>query len=365
MVSGGDIILRGQFASVTVTCCTLDPGNAGAQTVFAQSVDKRDLVPCRLWIEAEIAHLTLDRCITGPVHTRHGGSVETLTAGNSIIQGIPTSDPTKPLTPADIQDPMDLALTLKAAEALPKVPPPTLAAFLLGKLTGATPGELKAWDGKSSVPVVLLDGLVAELNTLIAAPLYQPARFAGIALSAEARALLAKHPTGPALVRLNRLLLAEAYPVAFAQAALALGTGVANLSRVTVLGRAFVHRLEASECILDDFAVVEDTQHGCVRFSAWTPDSVLPRQYESVQIAARSSIFTSRAFGHPGYGQIPASADNAVLAPAGGSVSQGAQDGSEMGAFAREQNPIKERSILIKYQEYMPLGLAPVLVRVT
>ena len=36
-----------------------------------------------------------------------------------------------------------------------------------------------------------------------------------------------------------------------------------------------------------------------------------------------------------------------------------------MGAFAREKNPIKERSLLIKYQEFMPLGLVPVVVHVT
>jgi hypothetical protein len=58
-------------------------------------------------------------------------------------------------------------------------------------------------------------------------------------------------------------------------------------------------------------------------------------------------------------------ADFAVLAPIGGTITQGAENGSEMGAFAREMYPIKERSLLIKYQEYMPLGMVPVLVRVT
>ena len=28
-VSGGDVVLRGSFASVTLTCCTFDPGNVG------------------------------------------------------------------------------------------------------------------------------------------------------------------------------------------------------------------------------------------------------------------------------------------------------------------------------------------------
>jgi hypothetical protein len=134
------------------------------------------------------------------------------------------------------------------------------------------------------------------------------------------------------------------------------------------LGRTFVHRLEASECIFDDFAEAEDTQHGCVRFTAWASGSVLPRQYESLQIAAQSPIFTSRDFGQPGYGQLLASADGAVLVPPNATTAtiiQGATDGSEMGAFAREKNPTKERSILIKYQEYMPIGLVPVLIRVT
>jgi len=36
-----------------------------------------------------------------------------------------------------------------------------------------------------------------------------------------------------------------------------------------------------------------------------------------------------------------------------------------MGAFASEKNPIKERGLLIKYQEYLPAGLIPVLVYVT
>jgi hypothetical protein len=358
LVSGGDIVLTGSFASVTLTCCTLDPGNTGDSTVFAQSVDQRDLFPCRLWIEAEIANLTLDRCIAGPIQTRKGGSVETLTVSNSIIQGIRTSDPTKLLAAGDIQDPLDMALALRE--------PGALAAFLRSKLDASTLNELMTgWDGKGEPPAGLINDLITQLNLIIATAFYKPALFAGIALSASTKTLVAKNPAGPELIRLNRLLLEEAYPVAFAQSALALGTGVANLTRTTVLGRAFVHRIEASECILDDFTVVEDTQHGCVRFTAWSQGSVLPRQYECVQIAPRSSIFTSRDFGKPGYGQLLASADAAILTPAGATIREGSQDGSEMGAFAREKNPIKERSILIKYQEYMPLGLAPVLVRVT
>ena len=361
LVSGGDIVLSGKFAKVTLSCCTLDPGNPGdpaasTPAVFAQSMDQRDLRPCRLWIEAEIAALVVDRCITGPIRTRNGGSVEKLQASDSILQGIRTSG-TGLLTAADIQDPMDLALALRA--------PGPVAVFVDGFLDAATTKALKDWDGTSALPGGLLASLVTGLNAALGAALYQPKRLDGVPLSPATLALLAAHPMGADLTRLNRLLLEEVFPVALGQPALALASGEVDLSRCTVLGRLVVHRLEASECILDDFSVVEDTQYGCVRFSAWPEGSVLPRQYESAQVPERSSIFTSRDYGQPGYAQLLPSADRAILSPAGATILTGATDGSEMGAFAREKNPIKERSLLIKYQEFMPLGLVPVVVHVT
>ncbi len=36
-----------------------------------------------------------------------------------------------------------------------------------------------------------------------------------------------------------------------------------------------------------------------------------------------------------------------------------------MGAFESLKNPLKVNSLLIKYQEYMPLGLNPILINVT
>jgi hypothetical protein len=154
-----------------------------------------------------------------------------------------------------------------------------------------------------------------------------------------------------------------------ADQALNLISGQAQLTRCTVLGPAAVHRLYASDCILDDVMLVDNTQDGCVRFSAWATGSVLPRQYESVEVDPTSPLFVSRAFSRPGYAQLLRSVDNTIIfgstsAP-GVTISAGAEDGSEMGAFAREKNPIKQRSLLIKYQEFMPLGLVPVLIDVT
>jgi len=252
-VSGGDIVLRGSFATVTLTCCTLDPGTspsaeemlAAPTAVFAQSIDGRDLTPTRLWIEGEVEQLLIDRSILGPIRTRgNDGEVETLTITNSIVQAIPT---------------------------------------------GNSPDLALAFDN-----------------------------------------------------------------------------GLANLSRCTVIGPAYVHRLEASECILDNLVTVENTQDGCIRFSATAQGSVIPRQYESVQIQPGAPLFTSRAFGQPWFAQLLDSVDNTISSGStGATISAGAEDGSEMGVFASQANPIKERSLLVKYQEYMPLGLNPVIIHAT
>ncbi len=160
-------------------------------------------------------------------------------------------------------------------------------------------------------------------------------------------------------------------PQEAANAALALIEGDVTLSRCTVLGRVAVHRLQASECILRDQVQVDDTQHGCIRFTAWADGSSLPRQYESVRISPGAQIFTSTDFGQPGYCQLLPTADAAILTPVGPAppapptIVGGAENGTEMGAFARELNPIKAGALLLKYQEYMPVGLVPVLIDVT
>src|SRR5207247_8843951 len=139
---------------------------------------------------------------------------------------------------------------------------------------------------------------------------------------------VAANPAGAGLARLNRLLLEAGYPVELADLTLATSAGAVELTRCTLLGPAYLHRLMASECILDDIVLVEDTQHGCVRFSAWASDSVLPRQYESVEVTPRAPLFVSRVFAQPGYAQLLSSVDHAMLSGAvGATISAGAQNG--------------------------------------
>jgi hypothetical protein len=369
-LSGTDIVLDGTFDCVTLSCCTLDPGSSPTKAgsgVFAVAADGRHLVPCRLWIEGTVGTLTIDRSITGPIHTRGAGQVETLSVTNSILQAIPTARGWQ-VEPDDIKDLFGLIEQLL-----------TGGGALMGYLRQLAPGLFELLSGLGSwspqhVPQSMLDAILDQINALLAGPsIYNPQAFQGVPLSAATLQLLQEQPTGfstPA-PDLNRSLLDDALPEALADAALALTNGDVNLSRCTVLGRVVVHRLQASECILRELAQVDDTQHGCVRFTAWAAGSVLPRQFESASIPQGAPLFTSTDFGQPGYGQLLPTADATILPPPGPAppspptILAGAEDGSEMGAFARDMNPIKERGLLIKYQEYMPAGLVPVLIYVT
>jgi hypothetical protein len=54
-----------------------------------------------------------------------------------------------------------------------------------------------------------------------------------------------------------------------------------------------------------------------------------------------------------------------VSGPTDATITAGADTGSEMGAYSSQLAPIKERGLLVKYAEYMPLGLTPVVIHVT
>jgi len=347
LVSGGaDIVLAGEFDRVLLRSVTLDPGSLNKKgDALTTAADSRPLACTRLSIEGTVRELDVERSILGPVRVRHTGVLESLHISDSILQAVRTHfNPA--FAAADILDSTRLARRLRDGHT-------PLTKFLQPLV--ASP-DLVNYKETAPPSGALLAAIVQALNDAVnGANLYTAARFAGVTLTSSTLALaLAPPPPGPALAALNRLLLEEALPLELAEAALAMPEGATSLERVTVLGRMYIHSLEASESILDDVAYVEDAQRGCVRFSAWSTGSVLPRKYESVEMPASSPLFTSRRFGDPGYAQLLESVD--------GTISQGAEDGSEMGAFAAEKNPIKERSLLLKFEEFMPLGLGPAVI---
>jgi hypothetical protein len=316
LLQGADLVLTGHFTTVRLRLATLDPGTSGEPAaLFAKAIDGVDLRPTMLWIEGTVENLILERSIVGPVRTRNGGAVELLTASDSILQSIPTHTLA---ADAPVLDPAELAAQAKAGT----VP---LSVQLRGALAPAVLSELESY-----VP--------------------------GTVPSATLRAGLQT-----ALAGLDRAALEAAYPLALADLALGFSSGTVGLSRCTVLGPAAVHRLEASECILDERVQAEDAQHGCVRFCAYARGSVLHRPYRSVAIPPRGPVFESRLFGRPDFAKLRRDADAAIAAPGpGDTILGGAQDGSEMGAFCLERNTLKRRGVAQKYEEFMPIGQVPV-----
>jgi hypothetical protein len=383
-VSGGDIVLTGDFASVTLTCCTLDPGSAALPGVFAASggsppgssppaalyqvsADCRELVPTRLWIEGTVTSLTVDRCVLAAIRTRNGGTVETAVISNSTLQAIRTAG-LGPIAVDEVKDrprlERQLQLGLDPVSALVRTLNPAIAKTL-GPLDSpplTTP----------SPPASELAPLLDELNHLIEGPsIYQPTPFSAVPLSSETSRLRRQTPFGQNAPVLNRLLLEDAWPLELADAALAFADGTLSLSRCTVMGRIVAHRFSASECILQQLTLVDDTQDGCLRFTAYAQCSRVPRQYECVLIPQSAPLFTSIDFGQPGYAQLLPTADlQRLLQPTKSTtppntISAGAADGSEMGAYARDKNPIRAQALLLKLQEYMPANLVPVIINVT
>jgi hypothetical protein len=131
-----------------------------------------------------------------------------------------------------------------------------------------------------------------------------------------------------------------------------------------MLGSLYAHRISASESILYGFAAAEDPQDGCIRFSAYVAGSPIHQPFESVTIAEQAAIFVTLRFGQPAYAQLAALADREIISGEN-TITSGAENGSQMGAFSRELYAIKERGLRIKLQEFMPIGVTPVLIYVT
>lgn len=112
--------------------------------------------------------------------------------------------------PADFTDPAVFAATLEA-QADP------LTAYLWGEFSG--PSQALFAD-PSTAEVTLRQALADELNALIQGgmSIYDPTRFAGIALRSSTSYLVDNGATGDQLVVLNRLLLEDAFPVEIVRA---------------------------------------------------------------------------------------------------------------------------------------------------
>jgi hypothetical protein len=339
LLQGANIVLQGNFDSVYLRMMTLDPGDSSpalltAANTFASAIDGMPLSPTSLLIEGEVTNLYLERCIVGPIRTANGGVIQQMTATDSIIQSIPTHlvPTTGTLNNPNVFDWVSLATSLKSESN-------SLAS--------------KAVSGSTA----LQDSLKP----------YQPEDFPSSSLQNEILAAIEQFTPADA---------EAAWPLALADLALGFSEGTVSLSRCTVLGQTYTHRLSVSESILDSLATVEDAQDGCVRFSAFAAGSNLHQPYRSVQVPPNAPIFVSHSFGQPGYAQLLGDADAWILDPGQasnacncgdgdaalkpGTILEGAQNGSEMGVFCLEAIPLKRRGLALKFEEYSPIGQLPV-----
>jgi hypothetical protein len=108
-----------------------------------------------------------------------------------------------PFGPGDVKDPAGLLLHGNDP----------LSTFLKGRLDTETLTSLANYTGGSPLPDKLQTALLDRLNRLLEGPsIYDPQRFAHVELTPETQSLLARNPQREELARLNRQLLAEAYP---------------------------------------------------------------------------------------------------------------------------------------------------------
>lgn len=153
------------------------------------------------------------------------------------------------------------------------------------------------------------------------------------------------------------------------------------IERTTVFGPVFVKQLtRATEVIFTEAVKTQRQQVGCTRFSYVPEGSLTPRRYHcqpdmtlekeanklgrkltiTEQISIRDRLrpqFASKQYGNPEYGQLKRSTAEEIR--------KGAEDGSEMGAFANLKQPQREANLRIRLEEYLPFGLEAGLIFIT
>jgi hypothetical protein len=145
-------------------------------------------------------------------------------------------------------------------------------------------------------------------------------------------------------------------------------SGALTMNGCTVIGKVYASMLSlVSDCIFWAELTEADItgtpplwnaslwaarhQQGCVRFSFVPVGAVLPRNFECVEQApgTPSPMFYSLRYGNPPYAKLTPTTDPAIR--------QGADDAGEMGAFHFLLAPQREADLLIRLQEYIPVGL--------
>jgi hypothetical protein len=136
-------------------------------------------------------------------------------------------------------------------------------------------------------------------------------------------------------------------------------------SGLTVFGRMRVESIEGRGGIWVHALEVLNNQKGCLKFSYFSGEAVerLPQNQGCVKGAGAGGNrearlrFTSEIFGDAAYGQLAMSADFRIR-------ERGPNDDA-MGAFGFLLEAHKWRNLQIRYREFMPVGITPLLIPIT
>jgi hypothetical protein len=128
-----------------------------------------------------------------------------------------------------------------------------------------------------------------------------------------------------------------------------------TFERSTIAVETIGLRINASEIVAQRPIDVLDHQRGCVRYSVIAPLSHTPPVYHGSVEEVRPSYFVSQRFGDPGYHVLSETAPELLL--------RGAENGSEIGAYAKLTNPLKLDSLRAKVHEFLPFGRVAAFIR--
>ncbi|MBN8471776.1 hypothetical protein JYJ95_35165 [Corallococcus exiguus] len=113
-----------------------------------------------------------------------------------------------------------------------------------------------------------------------------------------------------------------------------------------------VRVIEASESLFTDVARARDRFHGCVRYSRVEPESLLPRRH---RVTEDIPLFVTRDRTDAAHLRLSEECPR--------SITRGAEDGSEMGAFHGARFAQRGDALLTRLIEYTPAGLQTGLLR--
>lgn len=132
-----------------------------------------------------------------------------------------------------------------------------------------------------------------------------------------------------------------------------------RVNGVTILGRMRVESLQGAGGIWVHALEALDTQRGCIKFSYFSGEAAdrLPQNHGCVKGTTARLRFRSEAFGDPAYAQLTAVTDERIR-------EQGPHD-DQMGAFGFLLEAHKWRNLQIRFREFMPVGIRPLLIAVT